>query len=96
MLGALEEHFPEEACWRKPESGVFCWVELEGAFDTVELFRKAIEDEQVAFIPGQAFGVREGASYPPSMRLNFSHSAPEQIEEGIPRLARVLKGSKPR
>lgn len=27
----------------------------------------------------------------PSMRLNFSHSTPAQIQEGIPRLARLLK-----
>ncbi|HEY0078546.1 MAG TPA: PLP-dependent aminotransferase family protein [Pyrinomonadaceae bacterium] len=96
MLRALEEHFPEEARWRKPESGVFCWVELADEFDAFELFRKAIEHERVAFIPGQAFGVREGLSHAPSMRLNFSHSAPGLIEEGIPRLARVLKGSRPR
>jgi DNA-binding transcriptional MocR family regulator len=58
------------------------------------LFIDAIEKERVAFIPGHAFGVRSDASYPPSMRLNFSHSAPERIEEGMPRLARALKRSR--
>lgn len=94
MLRLLEEHFPAGARWFKPESGVFCWVELAGAWEMNKLFRDAIETEQVAFIPGQAFAVARDRIYRSSMRLNFSHSTPAQIEEGIPRLARVLKGSK--
>jgi 2-aminoadipate transaminase len=94
MLRALEEHFPDEANWRKPESGVFFWIGLSGEVDIDEVFRTAIESEKVAFIPGYVFSAGPGKNQTPSMRLNFSHPAPAQIAEGIPRLARVLKGSK--
>jgi 2-aminoadipate transaminase len=93
MLRALEEHFPDEARWRKPECGVFVWIELPDSVDVDELLRTAIESEKVAFIPGYAFTVHGRGNQPPSMRLNFSHSSAAQITEGIARLARVLKGN---
>lgn len=90
MLGALEEHFSRKARWRKPDSGVFIWVEFSEGVDTERLLRRTIEQEQVAFVPGHAFsslGNRDAAN---CMRLNFSNSAPDRIKEGIARLARVF------
>lgn len=90
MLRALKEQFPREARWRKPSGGVFAWVELPRRVDTSELLRASIEKEQVAFIPGHAFdlGINSRAH---GIRLNFSHHAPAVIEEGIARIARVLR-----
>jgi 2-aminoadipate transaminase len=91
MLRAMEQHFPSEARWHKPTSGVFCWVELPAEVDTGELLRVAIETEKVAFIPGFAFNASEHPCVRNTLRLNFSHSSVELIEEGIARLARILK-----
>jgi 2-aminoadipate transaminase len=91
MLRALEENFPEKARWTKPDCGFFVWVELPPTVDVDKLFRKAIDDEHVAFIPGYAFSVKNKLPPSPSMRLNFSHPPAARIEEGIRRLARGLK-----
>lgn len=91
MLRALAENFPDTARWIKPDSGFFIWIELPPAVDIDELFRRTLEDESVAFIPGHAFSVNNKRSSTPSIRLNFTHPTVGQIEEGIPRLARVLK-----
>jgi 2-aminoadipate transaminase len=91
MLRALAENFPDTVRWTKPDCGFFVWVELPPAVDVDELFRRALEDEHVAFIPGHAFSVNDKESIAPSLRLTFSHPTTAQIEEGIPRLARVLK-----
>lgn len=91
MMRALAENFPDAARWTKPDCGFFVWVELPPAVDVDELFRRAIEDENVAFIPGHAFSVNNKRLGTPSIRLNFSHPTTAQIEAGIPRLARVLK-----
>ena len=91
MMRALAENFPDAARWTKPDCGFFVWVELPPAVDVDEVFRRAIEDEHVAFIPGHAFSVNNKRSGTPSIRLNFSHPTTARIEEGIPRLARVLK-----
>jgi len=89
MLRTLAENFPDAARWTKPDCGFFVWVELPAAVDVDELFRRALEDEHVAFIPGHAFSVNKKRSS--SIRLNFGHPTMARIEEGIPRLARVLK-----
>ena len=56
--------------------------------DSIELFKQAVE-EKVAFVPGQNFFPNGGGHN--TMRLNFSNATPEQIEEGIARLGRVLE-----
>jgi 2-aminoadipate transaminase len=90
MLRALNEHFPVQANWRKPTSGVFTWVDLPKRLDVSELLRLSIEEERVAFIPSDAFafGINSQSH---GIRLNFSHHAPAVIEEGIARIARILK-----
>jgi 2-aminoadipate transaminase len=90
MLNALQTHFPSEAHWRTPASGLFIWVELPAAVDAGELLRRAITVDKVAFIPGHAFGVGGSRRSAHCMRLNFSNCGPERIEEGITRLARAL------
>jgi 2-aminoadipate transaminase len=90
MVRALAEHFPAEARWRVPASGVFVWVELPRGADTGELLRVSVERERVAFIPGHAFGVMGSRRAANCLRLNFSNSDPRRIEDGVARLGRVL------
>jgi 2-aminoadipate transaminase len=91
MLDALQRHFPSEARWRTPASGLFIWVELPTMVDAGELLRRAITVDKVAFIPGHAFGVGGSRRSANCMRLNFSNSGPERIEEGIARLAQAVR-----
>lgn len=92
MLRTLHEHFPPETRWWKPTTGMFIWVELPNLVDTRKLLKVAVETEQVAFIPGQAFCVGNSDYTTHCMRLNFSNCNPESIKEGIARLARALRG----
>jgi 2-aminoadipate transaminase len=88
MLKALEDHFPPEAHWTRPQGGLFLWARLPNNMDAEKLLEVAIE-EKVAFVPGHAFypGGNDGRC---CMRLNFSYSPPEIIEEGIKRLGRAI------
>lgn len=88
MLAALERHFPEEAKWTRPEGGLFLWVTLPEGFDSRKLFDEALK-EKVAFVPGTPFFPNGGGER--TLRLNFSYSTPEVIEEGIRRLGGVVK-----
>jgi 2-aminoadipate transaminase len=45
-------------------------------------------ERKVAYIPGSAFAVDGGSRN--TMRLNFSNADPNQIEEGVSRLAQVI------
>jgi 2-aminoadipate transaminase len=88
MLDALEEHMPEGVNWTHPKGGLFLWVTMPDGMRTIDMFQEAI-DQKVAFVPGASFFPCGGGEN--TMRLNFSNSTPEQINEGIGRLSRVVK-----
>ncbi len=89
MVEAMEEHFPEGAAWTVPQGGLFLWVRTPEPIHTREFLLKAVESK-VAFVPGFAFYPGEvGGEH--SMRLNFSYSCEEVINEGIARLGRSMK-----
>lgn len=91
MIDALRTHFPAGAHWQTPASGLFIWVELPEWVDTGVLLEAALAQEKVAFIPGHTFYVNEEHPATNRMRLNFSNSSVERIEDGIQRLARVIE-----
>jgi 2-aminoadipate transaminase len=95
MLQALQEFFPPEVTWTHPHGGLFLWVTLPAGLDIEAILKSALE-QNVAFVPGDSFYAnhgpkndgREGSRH---MRLNFSNAAPEQLREGIRRLAGAVK-----
>ena len=90
MLQALKEFFPSEVTWTHPKGGLFLWVTLPSGIDIQALFKSAIE-QNVAFVPGDSFYANNPQEGSRHMRLNFSNAAPEQIREGIRRLAAAVK-----
>ncbi len=88
MVSMIEKHFPREVKCTKPEGGMFLWVTLPEKLSSLRLFELATK-ENVAFVPGRAFYVDGGGDN--TLRLNFSNSDEEKIEEGIKRLAKVIK-----
>lgn len=88
MLDSLEEHMPEGVKWTHPQGGLFLWLTLPEHMSSVDIFKDAVE-QRVAFVPGESFYALGGGYN--TMRLNFSNATPEMINEGIARLARVVK-----
>jgi 2-aminoadipate transaminase len=90
MLEALGRYMPEGVTWTRPEGGLFLWVRLPEHMNADELFYEAIK-ENVAYVIGSAFHCDGGGQN--TMRLNFSYPTPEQIDDGIKRLAKVIKAN---
>ena len=88
MLAALEQHMPAGTRWTRPDGGMFLWITLPDGYNTTDLLAVALEQQRVAFVPGGAFHANGGGEN--TMRLNFSFSPPEQIADGVRRLALVL------
>ena len=84
MLAALDRDFPDGATWSRPQGGYFLWLQLPGEVDAGELLVRA-EDAGVTFVKGSDFGA--GAS---SARLAFSFVSPDEIGEGVRRLAALV------
>ncbi|WP_096201773.1 aminotransferase-like domain-containing protein [Bacillus sp. FJAT-45350] len=88
MLNQLEEANLPGLSYEEPKGGMFFWIELDESINTTELLNIAVE-QGVAFVPGEPFYVGEKKKN--ALRLNFTHSTPEKIEEGMSILTRVLR-----
>ena len=88
MFEMMEEMFPPEVTWSRPQGGMFLWGVLPEEMDAAEVLKRAIE-KKVAFVPGEAFHPRGGGKN--TMRINFSYSSPDTIREGVARLGMTLK-----
>lgn len=87
---SLYRHLGHLARWRTPEGGLFFWLTLNSPTDTRTLLPEAIE-RGVAFMPGEEFYA--GEPRPGTMRLNFSHAAPADVDRGLSTLADLLRAS---
>jgi 2-aminoadipate transaminase len=82
MLEAFARELPD-ARISHPEGGYFLWAELDGV-DAAELLARA-EAAGVTFVKGADFG-----GEPSSLRLAYSFVSPDEIAEGVARLAAAL------
>jgi DNA-binding transcriptional MocR family regulator len=89
MLEALGRYMPEGVTWTRPEGGMFIWVSLPRHMDSAALLRRAIDDHDLAFVPGRAFFA--DGSGENTLRLSFSCASPDQINEGMKRLGLLLR-----
>jgi 2-aminoadipate transaminase len=88
MEAALRRELGDRLSWPVTRGGFFLWVRLpEGADDNTVLAR-ALE-QRLVFVIGSAFYV-DGNGHD-RIRLSFSAPPPERIEEGVRRLAGILK-----
>src|SRR4051794_25737072 len=85
LVAALERELPE-ARFAPPQGGYFMWVELPEEVDVADL-EKAAAEREVLFVKGTDF-LPEGGHNP--LGLAFSGVTPEQIDEGITRLAEAV------
>ena len=88
MLRALEKYMPKGVTWTHPEGGLFLWVKLPKKMSANHLLPKAVEDK-VAYVIGSAFHCNGKGQN--TMRLNFSYPTEQQIDEGIQRLANMIR-----
>ncbi len=90
MLSTMDQCFPKEVKYTRPEGGLFTWVVLPDYIDSKKMLVECIE-KKVAYVPGNSF-------YPSGtpmncFRLNYSNSSEEKIEEGIKAIAEVIKAN---
>ncbi|MBO9544225.1 PLP-dependent aminotransferase family protein [Caulobacter sp.] len=89
MLAALERVMPEGVTWSRPEGGMFVWIDLPEGVDGAALLARAIEEERVAFVPGAPFYAEVQKAN--AIRLSYSLPTDAQIEEGVARIARLIR-----
>lgn len=89
MLKTMDEHFPKEVTYTRPDGGIFLWCTLPEGIDSKVVFEECIENG-VAIVPGTTCMV-DIEKVSNSFRLNYSTMSDEKIVEGIKIIAEILK-----
>ena len=84
MLEALESELAGHVTWSRPDGGYFVWLDLPSDVDSARLLERATE-AGVTFVAGADFGGDASSS-----RLAYSFVSPDQIREGVRRLAALV------
>ena len=90
-MKAMLDHlsaFPAGVVSTHPQGGLFIWAALPEGLSALELLRQAVE-RKVAYVPGTHFFVDGG--HLNTLRLNFSNSSMEQIDQGMTALREIVE-----
>ncbi|RBW67612.1 PLP-dependent aminotransferase family protein [Bacillus taeanensis] len=74
----------------EPKGGMFFWVRLPEEINATELLNTAVENG-VAYVPGAPFYVSNPEQN--TIRLNFTHSTPDKLEQGMKTLVNVFQNA---
>lgn len=88
MIAAMEECFPADVRFTRPQGGLFLWVTLPGHIRSVELLKRCLA-HNVAFVPGDTFFPDSAVTN--TLRLNYSNMPEDRIVEGIKRMAVAIR-----
>ncbi|MBN18985.1 MAG: aminotransferase [Chloroflexi bacterium] len=89
MLAALGENFGSKAEWSKPNGGLYIWLKMNTKIDLSSLREESLKSE-VGFQPGDLFSPNSDSGKN-CARLCFGYNTPEEIYEGIKKLAIILE-----
>ncbi|MCB1185565.1 PLP-dependent aminotransferase family protein [bacterium] len=88
MCAALSKNLPEGCSFHKPSGGFYVWVELPNNIKSLPLLTFA-RNAGVEFLPSSyCMPDRKDG---PALRLSFSRTSVEEIEEGVGTLCRVIQ-----
>lgn len=92
MVDSIRKYLPSKVIFDIPTGGLFIWLKLPKGIFAEELLPLACK-EGVSFMPGNYFFVdnKDGKEW---LRLNFASQPVEDIEEGIKRLGKAMRGMK--
>lgn len=86
MLEKLAQ-WPAGTVFTRPQGGLFVWAELKDV-DATAMFQEAVQ-RNVAYVPGTHFYCEGG--HHNTLRLNFSNSSLEQIDQGMDALKALIE-----
>jgi 2-aminoadipate transaminase len=88
LLQAMDQYFPEQLQWNRPDGGFFSFVQLPQGLDGEELLRQAVECN-VAFVAGAPFYVDGNGRN--TLRLSFAQSDAQIMTEAVKTLGKLLQ-----
>ena len=87
-IECIEQFFPANIRFTRPEGGLFTWVELPEGVSAREILDKCLENK-IAFVPGGSFYPNENKEN--TFRINFSNMPEDRIRIGLQTIGEVIK-----
>ncbi|MFG2889859.1 PLP-dependent aminotransferase family protein [Streptomyces sp. NPDC048248] len=87
LVNGLAVTLPEGSRWNRPAGGMFVWATLPEGYDATALLPEVVRHD-VAYVPGAPFFA--GPPDATAVRLSFVTHSPDEIREGLVRLATAL------
>ncbi|MBU4120220.1 MAG: PLP-dependent aminotransferase family protein [Proteobacteria bacterium] len=94
VVAAARKHLPDDVRYHIPAEGMFLWFEMPAGFDADRMVESDGLDLGVLLVPGSGFSTTVGLKN--YMRASFSMIAPEQVEEGMIRFAKMIERERKR
>ncbi|HXY33268.1 MAG TPA: PLP-dependent aminotransferase family protein [Planctomycetaceae bacterium] len=97
MLAAAEKYFADlpGVSWVRPQGGLYVWMTLPEQIETgldSPFFDRAVKVDGVMYVPGElCYAGTPTQRRRNQMRLSFGVESPDQIEEGMRRLANAVR-----
>ena len=88
MIAAMDKYFPKGCSYTRPDGGMFLWATMPEGIAAVDVQSAALK-RGVLICAGDPFYETERRVR--SMRLNYTNSSDEKIEEGIRILGDVIR-----
>jgi DNA-binding transcriptional MocR family regulator len=88
LSNALKELLPDSVRFVEPDGGFFIWLEFADSIDTEKML-VAARQRKVGFLPGIKFSGQNGLNN--RARLSFAYYDVPELEEGVERLAAVIR-----
>ncbi|CAL8104855.1 unnamed protein product [Orchesella dallaii] len=95
MLAAAEKHLTGLAEWTTPKAGMFLWLKIRGVDDTFNMVMERGIQRKIIALPGREF-MADKSKPCPYIRLSYSVLPEDQIEQGISRLAELIRDEQKR
>jgi 2-aminoadipate transaminase len=90
MVASLGENFGDRAAWSNPHGGLFVWLKMPDGSDLTSIRDTVLNDYDVGYLPGVNFSP-EGTTGHNYARLCFGYNQPDEVYEGIARLAEAFE-----
>ncbi|XP_066974732.1 kynurenine/alpha-aminoadipate aminotransferase, mitochondrial-like [Macrobrachium rosenbergii] len=90
VIACAEKHLSELCEWNVPAGGLFLWLKVKNIPDVWDMIMKKAAAKKVVLVPGNGF-MPDSSKPCPYVRVAFSHTPTEKIEEAFRRFAEMIR-----
>ncbi|XP_064120114.1 kynurenine/alpha-aminoadipate aminotransferase, mitochondrial-like isoform X2 [Macrobrachium nipponense] len=90
VVACAEKHLSELCEWNVPGGGLFMWIKVKNIPDVWDMLMKRAAAKKVVLVPGNG-SMPDSSSPCPYVRVAFSHTPTEKIEEAFRRFAELIR-----